>query len=76
MPAKTIEAIYGVPDDVPVVQLFVAGNGRQIGEISVVGGKLVLELFNRDDGQSSSLSVDELQHVIGLARERLLATGT
>ena len=75
-PEKTIEAIYGVPNETPVVQVFVAGSGPQIGEISVVDGNLVFELFSRADGQSSSVSVDELLFVLRLARERLLATDT
>lgn len=75
MPAKTIEAIYGVPDDDPVVQVFLAGNGPQIGEISVVDGHLAFKFFYHADGRPCVISVDELQQVLGLARERLLGTG-
>ncbi|MEZ6143474.1 MAG: hypothetical protein R3B84_23135 [Zavarzinella sp.] len=69
---KTIEAIYCVPDEVPVVQVFLAGTGPQIAEISAVDGRIVIELLQHGQGTYPLIPVDELEAVFRIARERLL----
>jgi hypothetical protein len=70
---KTLEAWYGVPSDrdEPVVQLFLANNGPQIGEVRLAEGKLVLEVFPSTEGASWVLPVEELREVIRIAETRL-----
>ncbi|MBL8866533.1 MAG: hypothetical protein KF873_07520 [Gemmataceae bacterium] len=68
---KTIEAIYGVPGDEPVVQLFVP-DGIQWGEVRYRGGRLEIELFASQGQSSSVVDADELLHIIGLAKEKLV----
>ena len=70
---KTIEAWYGAPPDREghVVQLFLAGEGRQWGEVSVSGGRLMLDVFPSESSSDLSLPVDELLEVMRLAQQHL-----
>lgn len=67
----TLEAIYGVPDDEPVVQLFVPAGG-QCGEIRWRGSRLEITLW--PPGGQSPWTVDaaELGHAIDEARRVLI----
>ena len=67
---RTIEAIYGVPDEEPVVQLFVP-NGGQWGEVRNRDGQLEVELFAPSGQSSWVIAVDELIHALSLAKQRL-----
>ena len=71
-PMKTIDAIYGVPDDTPTVEVFVADSGPLVGEIAVTEGRLVFKLYCSGGSQPQVVAVDELEQVFALARERLL----
>jgi hypothetical protein len=68
-----LEAWYCVPADrdEPVVQIALAGSGPECGEVRSDGGRLVLELFTRQDGTTWVLPVDELLEVFRLAEVRL-----
>jgi hypothetical protein len=70
---KTLEAWYGVPPEreTPVVQLFLAGDGPQWGELSTSGGRLILKVFPPASGPTLSLPVDELLEILHLAQQRL-----
>jgi hypothetical protein len=72
MKEKTLEALIASPperDDL-VVQLFVKGQG-QWGEMIYLKGKLILELFPREDGEPWQLDLDEVQYVIQKGKEEL-----
>ena len=70
MRLKTLEAIYGVPGEEPVVQLFLPGAG-QWGEVRWRSGRLEVELFAPEGQSSWVVDADELVRALGLARERL-----
>jgi hypothetical protein len=67
---KTVEAIYCVPGDRPVVQLFVPGG--QWGELRYRAGRLELELFAPEGQSWLAVDVEELLHVIALAKDKLV----
>ena len=69
---KTIEAIYSVPGEEPVVQLFVP-DGGQWGEVRYRAGRLQLELFAPQGQSSWVVDTEELLHVIGLAKGKLVS---
>ena len=68
---KTLEAWYGAPPDrdEPVVQLFLANNGPQIGEVREHNDGLILELFRMTS--SLVIPLEELQEVLRIAQNRL-----
>lgn len=70
---KTLEAWYGTPPDraEPVVQLFLAGEGPQWGEVSRRNGRLVLEIYPAPPKGNWQLPLDELTEVMKVAAERL-----
>jgi hypothetical protein len=70
---KTIEAMYCVPREEPVVQLFVPATGGQWGEIRCRGGRLELELFALPGQQSWTVDAGELVDVIARAKEYLFS---
>lgn len=70
---KSVEAIYCVPDEEPVVQLF-HPNGGQWGEIRRRAARLEIEMFPPSGQSSWTVDADELAHVIDLARQRLSST--
>ena len=67
---KSVEAIYCVPDEEPVVQLFLP-DGGQWGEVRRRAGRLEVEMFPPSGQSSWTVDADELVHVMGLARQRL-----
>lgn len=71
---RTIEAIYGVPGEEPVVQLFVP-DGGQWGEVRHRAGRLQIELFAPAGQSSWVVDADELVRAIGLARQQLGSDG-
>ena len=70
---KTLEAWYCVPPDrdEPVVQVALSGCGPVWGVARLDGGRLVLEVFGRSDGEPLVLPADELREVLQLAEDRL-----
>ena len=71
MALKTLEAIYCVLGDEPVVQLFVP-DGGQWGEIRYRASRLELELFAPQDQSTWVVDAEELLHVIDLAKTKLV----
>jgi hypothetical protein len=69
---KTLEAIYGIPADEPVVQLFVP-EGGQWGEVRCRHGRLEIELFAPEGQRSWVVDAEELVRVIDLAKGKLVA---
>jgi hypothetical protein len=72
---KTVEAIYCVPGDEPVVQLFVP-DGGQWGEVRYRAGRLELELFAPKGESSWVVDADELRNAISLAMDKLVGDRT
>jgi len=72
---NTIEAIFGVPGDEPVVQLFVP-DGGQWGEVRCRAGRLEVELFAPQGQSSWVVDAEELLRVIGLAKSKLVGEQT
>ena len=68
---KSIEAIFGVPEEVPVVDLFLGDNGPQWGQLTITDGKFELEIYLAAEMSSFRIDADELSHVLRLARARL-----
>jgi hypothetical protein len=68
---KTLEAIYGVPGDEPVVQLFLP-DGGQWGEMRYRAGRLEVEFFAPAGQSSWVVDAEELARVIGVAGRRLV----
>ena len=68
---KTIEAIYCIPDNEPIVQLFLP-DGGQWGEIRHRSGRLEIEMFAPQDNPMWVVDADQLVRVIGLAKEKLI----
>lgn len=71
---KKLEAIVGSPPyrDELVVQLFFR-DGGQWGEMFRVDGRLVVEVYHQDSAVALQFDVDELVHVLDLARSELHA---
>ena len=64
---KQLEAIYCVPDEVPMVQVFRKhGDGELVAEILYAGGELTLQPIS-----NSILPVDEIMDILRLANDRL-----
>ncbi len=70
---KTLEAWYGVPPDRddPVVQLFLAPDGPQWGEVRLSEGGLVLEVFASVSEKGVLLPIKELREVLRIAENQL-----
>ena len=73
---KALEAWYCVPPDrdQPVVQVALSRCGPVWGEVRVVSGRLVLEVYGHPRGEALVLPADELREVLRLAEERLQGT--
>ena len=74
MNPKTLEAFIASPperDDL-VVQLFVKDQG-QWGEMIFHNGKLIIELYPREDGEPWQLDLNEVQHVLQKGKKELVA---
>jgi hypothetical protein len=67
---KTLEALYGVPGEEPVVQLFVP-DGGQFGEVRRRNERLEVELWTPDGLASYVVDAEELVHVITRATAEL-----
>jgi Uma2 family endonuclease len=65
---RSIEAVYGVPEETPLVMLFERGSGPQFGEIRYVERTLMIELFAE---RTVLVPAHEIAKVIQLARETL-----
>jgi hypothetical protein len=66
---KQLEAMFGVPDEIPMVQVFRRhGDGALVAEIFYEGGRLTLRVIDQCD-----LPVDEIIEIIRLARDTLKA---
>ena len=65
--SKQLEAIYGVPDDIPMVQVFRRhAAGELVAEVFYEGDSLTLRVVGECD-----LPADEITEIIRLAREKL-----
>lgn len=66
---KQLEAMYCVPDEIPMVQIFRRhGDGELVAEILYESGRLTLRPIGKCD-----LPADEIVEIIRLARDRLSA---
>jgi hypothetical protein len=65
--SKQLEAIYGVPDDIPMVQVFQRhAAGDLVAEVFYEGDRLTLRVIGECD-----LPANEIVEIIRLSQEKL-----